>query len=265
MVTFIISSRVKDNPDSNIFELLDSILENGYNENNCEVLIKYDDDDDERPTISDFTKYPFTTKIFIWSRMEGRHSLHLTYFQLFNERNPKSKFIINCPDDRIFFRKGFVDEILSIKKKYCFIGNIVPSSELIKSDYHKKQNIKIWIHQCDLLVTSCKIIEILGNFGFQSNTDNWMTLLHLVLVSKYNLDLFVKVENFNMRNNQINKSYLNNIKNYNEIFRVDDTVDFISPNYFKLIEQQAKNIYLNYKEDNGEETKEDSRFGLRIL
>lgn len=265
MVSFIISSRVKNNPDSDIFGLLDSILEYGYNNNNCEVLIKYDDDDDEQPSESEFSLYPFPIRKFVWGKMEGRHSLHLTYFQLFTERNPKSKFIINCPDDRIFFRKGFIDEILSIKKKYCFVGNILPSSETIKLDYHKTQNIKIWVHQCDLLVTSCKMIEILGNFGFQANTDNWVTLLHLVLVSKYNLDLFVKVENFNMRNPQVNKSHLNNVKNYNENFRVDDTIESISPYYFKLIEQQAKNIYLNYKEDNGEETKEDSRFGLRFL
>ena len=40
-----------------------------------QFLIKYDDDDTERPPESFFAKYPFSIRTFAWSRGEGRHSL----------------------------------------------------------------------------------------------------------------------------------------------------------------------------------------------
>ena len=50
MLTLILTSRVKDNKDSNMDQLLTSLQECGGNKVNCEVLIKYDNDDDLRPS-----------------------------------------------------------------------------------------------------------------------------------------------------------------------------------------------------------------------
>ena len=89
MLTVILTSRVKNNKDSNIENLLSSLQECGGNEENCEVLIKYDSDDDEQPSESYFQKFPFKVKKFIWSRGEGRHGFHLDHFYLFSQRNLK--------------------------------------------------------------------------------------------------------------------------------------------------------------------------------
>jgi hypothetical protein len=45
MITLLLTSRVKDNKDSNIDKLLSSLVDCGGNKENCEVLIKYDNDD----------------------------------------------------------------------------------------------------------------------------------------------------------------------------------------------------------------------------
>ena len=48
MITLILTSRVKDNPDSDVDNLLTSLKNCGGNATNCEVLIKYDNDDDQQ-------------------------------------------------------------------------------------------------------------------------------------------------------------------------------------------------------------------------
>ena len=48
MISIILSSRVKNNPNSNIHRLLRSIQSCGGDMKNCEGLIKYDSDDDEQ-------------------------------------------------------------------------------------------------------------------------------------------------------------------------------------------------------------------------
>ena len=56
MLTIILTSRVKNNKDSNMDNLLTSLQKCGGNQNNCEVLIKYDSDDEQQPEQSFFDK-----------------------------------------------------------------------------------------------------------------------------------------------------------------------------------------------------------------
>src|SRR3989442_9259794 len=54
MISVIFCSRVKDNPDSNVRQLLDSAVDHlrADERDQIEFLIKYDDDDDGRPADS---------------------------------------------------------------------------------------------------------------------------------------------------------------------------------------------------------------------
>ena len=121
MLTVLLTSRVKDNKDSDMDNLLSSLQRCGADQTNCEVLIKYDTDDDRQPDESYFSKFPFQVKKFVWSRGEGRHSFHLDHFYLFTQRNRDSKFILLCADDFTFTKENFIDDILSIKEEYCFV------------------------------------------------------------------------------------------------------------------------------------------------
>ena len=69
-----------------------------------EFLIKYDDDDTERPPASFFAKYPFSIRTFAWSRGEGRHSLHHAQEYLFAQRDPLSLLLYD--GRRLLFLQG---------------------------------------------------------------------------------------------------------------------------------------------------------------
>jgi len=96
VISVIFCSRVKDNPDSNVGRLLDSVVANTTPEEReqVEFLIKYDTDDDERPSDAFFARYPFQIKTFAWSRGEGRHGLHNVQEYLFTQRDPRSRFLL---------------------------------------------------------------------------------------------------------------------------------------------------------------------------
>jgi hypothetical protein len=91
MLSVLISSRVKYNLDTNIKNLLDSALAFVSPEDypKIEFLIKYDNDDDHRPSADFFAQYPFVIKTFVYERGEGRH-----YNQ--NKQNMHKKFKLSC-------------------------------------------------------------------------------------------------------------------------------------------------------------------------
>ena len=109
MLSVIFCSRVKGNPDSNLPRMLDSAVAHTTPEEQrqIEFLIKYDDDDTERPPDSFFTQYPFRIRSFSFSRGDGRHSLHHAQEYLFAQRDPRSRWLLMTADD---FRLAFAPE-----------------------------------------------------------------------------------------------------------------------------------------------------------
>lgn len=247
MVSIILCSRAKNNIDSNLFKLLKSLEDCGGDENNSEVLIKFDDDDDTIPCKDDLDVFKYKIKTLTFSRGEGRFSLHNDYLTLFTEINQKSKYVINISDDFYFTRFGFIDEILSLKREHNIIGtNFVPTKKF--ENYRENFN---WKNEVEFMTISRKTLEILGNFGYHSNTDNWIYLINVILQNKYNLDLTKKVDCFCVRDTQkdfeINSLIVNKLPHYNKLY-VDGNVGVRNIIYFDLVEQQAKNIYLNILE-----------------
>lgn len=244
MLTLLLTSRVKDNKDSNIDKLLSSLVDCGGNKGNCEVLIKYDNDDTQQPDESYFLKYPFDVKKFVWSRGEGRHSIHLDHFYLFTQKNPKSKFVLLCADDFTFINPGFIDEILSIKDDYCFVGPRRPRLELYKDKWTEPSVMNVWKHNegVSLPCISVKSLEVLQNYGWQCNADNWMTLLAILMYENYGIDMWRSVNNFYLRNPTDGTSGFG--KSYNNM-EMDGEKNPENEYYFTLVKQQSKNLYLN--------------------
>lgn len=241
MLTIILTSRVSGNKDSNIHRLLQSLEDCGSQ--NCEVLIKYDTDDDLQFSQEDF-KYSFPVKKFVWSRGEGRHGIHLDHFYLFSQRNLRSKFVLLCADDFVFDRKGFVDEILSIDSEYSFVGPRRPRSELYIGRWRDKHIMEVWKHNegVSLPCVSTKCIEVLQNYGWQCNGDNWITLLHIIMFEKYNIDMWNTVDNFYTRSPSDGQSGYG--QTYNNM-EMDGSRNPQNEYYYTLVEQQAKNLFLN--------------------
>src|SRR5262245_32291433 len=96
MLSVIFCTRATGNPDSNLRRLLDSAVDytTAGERKQIEFLIKFDDDDELRPPNGFEAAYPFRIKTFVWSRGEGRHSLHHAQEYMFAQRDPRSRFCL---------------------------------------------------------------------------------------------------------------------------------------------------------------------------
>jgi len=259
IVTFLMCSRRKDNPDSkleNFLNTLEANLDDG-NMKKLEVLIKFDDDDLEsqykifdrnyrakrHPYESKYDQgnllkqFPFKIREFVYKQGMGRRSLHNDYMFLFSQRNVSSKFVAFATDDSIVLGKGMIEELERMKNKdWVFMGDKRPHIESY-ADYRNDQRWRMDVSMFPIVST--KIIECCGSMGWQVNIDNWFTLLAVIIYHKYGLDLwegsydqYIGRAGGESKESQYGNRY--NPMEVNNKFRVQNTY------YFDLVEQQAK-------------------------
>ncbi len=245
MLSVIFCSRVKDNPDSDIKRLLDSAVEfvRPQEREKIEFLIKYDDDDDQRPPDSFFERYPFTIRRFVWSRGEGRHYLHHAQEYLFAQRDPRTRFCLMTADDFFFTRPGFVSDILSVPDEFCIIGHCRPNIEAYAGIYENEEAIRRWVVAFGLLspVVSTRVIEVCQNFGWQSNVDSWLMGLSVVLYDLYRVVIWRAIEPYYTRGGGYG---LGDTPTYNNMELTCQKGPF-NKYWFELVRRQARNLYLN--------------------
>jgi hypothetical protein len=245
MLSVLFCSRVKDNPASNLPCLLDSAVEHIRSDerNQIEFLIKYDDDDDQRPPDSFFGRYPFTIRRFVWSRGEGRHSLHHAQEYLFAQRDPRSRFCLMTADDFYFTRTGFVSEILAVPEDFCIIGHNRPPIEAFAGIYEQESATRQWNVAFGEMspVVSARLIEVCQNFGWQSNVDSWLMGLSVVLYDLYKVVIWRAITPYYERCGGYG---LGDTPTYNNM---ELTAQKVPANkyWFELLRRQARNVYLN--------------------
>jgi hypothetical protein len=245
MLSVLFCSRVKDNPDSDLPRLLGSAEAHiaAHERDKIEFLIKYDDDDDQRPPDSFFAKYPFSVRTFTYSRGEGRHSLHHAQEYLFAQRDPRSRFCLMTADDFYFTRSGFVSEILSIKDEFCILGYRRPPIESYAGIYEQEEVIRKWVVSFGLWspVISARLIEVCQNFGWQSNVDSWLMGLSVVLYDLYKIVIWRAHEPFYARGGGYG---LGDTPTYNNMELTCQKGPY-NRYWFELLRRQARNLYLN--------------------
>jgi hypothetical protein len=245
MLSVLFCSRVKDNPASNLPKLLDSAVEHlrPDERERIEFLIKYDEDDDQRPDDGFFARYPFTIRRFIWSRGEGRHSLHHAQEYLFAQRDPRSRFCLMTADDFHFTRPGFVSEILSVPDEFCIIGHNRPPIEQYKGIYEQEEAVRRWVVAFGEVspVVSVRLVEVCQNFGWQSNVDSWLMGLSVVLFDLYGILMWRAIEPYYRREGGYG---LGDTPTYNNMELTCQKGPF-NKYWFELVRRQARNIYLN--------------------
>jgi hypothetical protein len=245
MLSVLFCSRVKGNPASKLPCLLDSAVEHirPDERDKIEFLIKYDNDDDQRPPDSFFARYPFTIRRFVWSRGEGRHSLHHAQEYLFAQRDPRSRFLLMTADDFYFTRPGFVSEILAIPDEFCIVGYKRPPIEAFAGRYEQESAIRQWNVSFGELspVVSVRLIEVCQNFGWQSNVDSWLMGLSVVLYDLYKVVIWQTLPYFYARGGGYG---LGDTPTYNNM---ELTAQKVPANkyWFELLRRQARNVYLN--------------------
>jgi len=249
MISVIFCSRVKDNPDSNVARLLDSITActTPAERQQIEVLIKYDSDDDCRPQEGFFSQFPFAIKTFTWSRGEGRHGLHNAQEYLFTQRNPQSRFLLMTADDFIFTRPGFVREILAIQDEFCILGHCRPPIEAYAGRYEQEKMIRDWVVSfgCWSPVVSARLIEVCQNFGWQANVDSWLMGLSVVLYDMYGVVLWKTHEPFYERGGSYERPASTGAAPTFNNMELTNNKGPENKYWFELVRRQARNVYLN--------------------
>ena len=245
MISVIFASRVKDNPASNVRKLLDSAVAHiGPDERRqVEFLIKYDDDDDLRPSDNFFAGYPFTVRTFAWSRGEGRHSLHNVQEYLFAQRDPRARFCLMMADDFYFTRPGFVSEILGVPDEFCIIGHNRPHIESFAGIYENEEAVRRWVVAFGEMAptVSVRLIEVCQNFGWQSNVDSWLMGLSVALYDLYGIIIWRAIDPYYEREGGYG---LGDTPTYNNMELTSQKGPF-NKYWFELVRRQARNVYLN--------------------
>jgi hypothetical protein len=247
MLSVLFCSRVKDNPDSNLPRLLDSAVAHvaPHECDQIEFLIKFDDDDEQRLPDSFFARYPFAVRTFVWSRGEGRHSLHHAQEYLFAQRDPRSRFCLMTADDFYFTRSGFVSEVLSIPNEFCILGYKTPRMEDFAGTYEEEEAVRRWVVAFGLWspIVSARLIEVCQNFGWQANVDSWLMGLSVVLYDLYKIVLWKTHEPFYERGGGYG---LGDTPTYNNM-ELTCQKGPANKYWFELLRRQARNVYLNIK------------------
>lgn len=253
MLSIILASKVAGNPDSKIKNLLDSTTAYVAAEDypKIEFLIKYDHEDGDRPHPNFFAQYPFPIKTFVYARGEGRHynNHHCEY--LFANRNPAFKWVMNLSDDFIFTRP-FIKDIEAIQEEYMIVGHTRPTFELnarigvyrncFPQNFDNENGIGGY---CPLI--TAKLIEVCQNWGWQPNTDAWVVLLEVTLYQRYGILLWKKIPPFYKAPETYGSGDTPTIPGTDLYNNMTITGMRIPQNkyLFDLIDQQARNIYLN--------------------
>jgi hypothetical protein len=245
MISILFCSRVKDNPASDLKTLLDSAEAyiSPEERDKVEFLIKFDDDDDARPSDSFLAKYPFSIRSFCWSRGEGRHYLHHAQEYLFAQRAPQSRFCLMTADDFFFTRSHFVTEILDIKDEFSILGPIRPPIESFAGIYDREEAIRRWVVSFGALspVISVRLMEVCQNFGWQSNVDSWAMGLSVVLYDLYRMVIWRTMPSFYARGGGYG---LGDTPTYNNM-ELTGQKGPENKYWFELVKRQARNVYLN--------------------
>lgn len=274
MLSIILTSRVNGNPDSNIDKLIQSTIDCMLPGEECEFLIKYDDDDPAKFNSEHFHKYPIPVKCHYWSRGEGRHSIHHAHEYLFSRINDKTKIVLVGSDDFIHTRKGFITDALDVasKNKYCMITGIgeamwyhdgieqqvqagplpefyehCPNWEsmdigeycqVIRRRYHR-------LHLTSPIFTR-DFLEAAQNFGWQANADSWAAILELIYFDRFNDKLWKRIPAWYARTGGGSSGGVPPFYNNMEVASAHDDMDHA---YIRLLRRQIQNIHLNMKCD----------------
>lgn len=249
MISVLFCSRAKDNPDSNLPRLLQSAADHTTpaEREQLEFLIKFDTDDDARPTEAELAKYPFAIRTFCWARGEGRHALHNAQEYLFAQRDPRSRFCLMTADDFIFSRAGFVSEVLAIKDEFCMIGHNRPPIEAWAGRWEEEKSVREWVVSFGPWspVVSARLIEVCQNFGWQANVDSWLMGLSVALYDLYGMLIWKQLPAFYERGGACDRpASCGAAPTYNNM-ELTNNVGPINRYWFELVKRQARNVYLN--------------------
>lgn len=252
------------NRQNDIVAFFDSFLRHIPEEehNKFEFIIKLDSDDEyglnqlitKEGDLGLQETFPtLRIRFIIYPRWSGRATLYLNYMTMFSKRNPSSQCVGFATGDSIITR-NFLPELeacLQSREKDYFIFSSQLDRERL--EYAHRWRVVDWWAKGGLTepfpIVSCRLLEVIGSMGWQSNIDNWLSLINVICWHRYGFMLYKKTHVPYIEINPIPQTMIED--NYPDKFNTDmyTSISKLPENsyYFNLVEQSALNIYLNMK------------------
>jgi len=217
---------------------------------------------------------------FFYERGEGRSDINNVLSYLGTLVNPCSELIMNAADDFLFVTDSWYKELFN---KYNFAkkrngGYIIfgEASTVTNYSYSAKPHTFLDLPDFNQLISynagvnssalnkyigeycpifSKKIFNVLSGQFWMPSIDAYFALLNAFLVLKFNINIYCRLNNFYKRTSKNDlrhkrdkfiesggtKYNFNEVSGYYGVPR--------NKSFYALVEQQAKNIYLNIKSD----------------
>lgn len=260
MLSILIVSRAKDNGDSKLLTLFDSLWQNSAKKKDFEVLIKMDNDDDiNRNLISEFSKFSFPIKYLIDNRGNGRLDLHLSYTKLLPLASKTTTMFTTYADDFIaeFNWDIIIEEGLKKLIGDIFILQHTHNPPKDRADYDQEPfNMSYNLNTIDNIISlevapiwSKNLLYLCGGFGHVSYTDVWIYYLQRMLWDLHNIRIMFFTASPYVKRVDPQGAWRTPEQTQEKINEDTKNYGFIKSDYFKeMIRIQADNImrYLKF-------------------
>ena len=188
MISFLVNSKIKDNPNWGLPNLLSSLAQTSKSHDSFEVVIKFDTEDEASYNYVDaLNNYPFSIKWLREPRGRGYLDLHIGYNRAMSMIDDKSKIITCFADDFIMHKQNWDEIILD----YCD----KPNDIFILSQRNRKNNFNLNLSDMENVhidegpFWSRRLLEITGGLGHFAATDGWTFFLQYYLHHNHGLDI----------------------------------------------------------------------------
>ncbi len=185
-VSLIMCCRIKGNENSDLMNVLRNFVEKASSHERMEILIKFDDDDDDAAKVFDELKsLPVTVKYIVTPRGLGFADLHKACMDLFTIADLNSELFWGITDDMDLYTNEW-DRIIyqtykAAKIKTCTIrlGKMIKFHRISLAETpHKLDSFPVWSRGW---LTSATI-------GYTTGCDIWTNMIEYLLFRDYGID-----------------------------------------------------------------------------
>lgn len=262
LITFLMCYRANHiiNRENDIVAFFDSFLRQITKQDHSkfEFIIKLDSDDEYaiKELFEIGLKQEFPTlniRFIIYPRWSGRATLYLNYMTMFSKRNPSSKCTGFVTGDCLIARNFLPELEICLESKECNYFIFSSQLDMNQLEYVRRyRHVDYWTKGGltePFPIIACRLLEVIGSMGWQSNIDNWLSLINVIFYHTYGKLIYKKVSLPYIELNLIPQKMIKDdyLSNFNSDMYTSCSKFPESQYYFNLIEQQVKNIYLNMK------------------
>ena len=256
MIALLVTSRIEDNPNWGLPNLLDSLVEQSANYKNFEVLVKFDTcDSNVAGYLPELKKYPFAVKHLVEPRGRGYIDIHIGYTRAMMLADERVTVMGAYADDFVATRPHWDTTVLAETKQFeddIYIIHQRPHPCFYRPGFHEQPfyphfNLD---HIDEMAIVdegpfwSRKLLEICGGLGHVSFTDVWTVFLQWYLYHDFGINRtrFLKEP-------QIHR-VLHDAVDTRQADRWDSdrriNFEFIAGDFYRnMVKKQARNIALN--------------------